>query len=97
MVGVDSVSKIPGEISPVNLAARIKHPVMMYAGADDIRTPLEQTSGMQRALSSAGNPPRKVIIKAEEGHGFGKIENRVELYQEMLKFLDQHIGAGSKR
>jgi len=97
LVGVKDPSDYPSDVSPVNLADRIKQPVLVYAGADDIRTPLEQTSAMVRALERAGNPPKKVIIKAEEGHGFGKPENNVELYNEIIKFLDTHIGAGSKR
>lgn len=40
---------------------------------------------------------KKVIVKAGEGHGFGKLENNVELYNEIIKFLDMHIGAQSKR
>jgi dipeptidyl aminopeptidase/acylaminoacyl peptidase len=92
LVGVDSPSKYPPELSPVNLADRIKQPVFIYAGAEDIRTPLEQTTAMVRALERAGNPPRKVLIKAEEGHGYGKLENNVDLFEEMLRFLDATIG-----
>ncbi|HXF45971.1 MAG TPA: prolyl oligopeptidase family serine peptidase, partial [Burkholderiaceae bacterium] len=92
LVGVDAPSKYPPELSPVNLADRIKQPVFIYAGAEDIRTPLEQTTAMVRALERAGNPPKKVLIKAEEGHGFGRPENNVDLYNEMLKFLDATIG-----
>jgi dipeptidyl aminopeptidase/acylaminoacyl peptidase len=92
LVGVDAPSKYPPELSPVNLADRIKQPVFIYAGAEDIRTPLEQTTAMVRALERAGNPPQKVLIKSEEGHGFGKLENNVDLYNEILKFLDATIG-----
>jgi len=92
LVGADSPSKYPPELSPVNVADRIKQPVFIYAGAEDIRTPLEQTTAMVRALERAGNPPKKVLIKPEEGHGFGKVENNVDLFQEMLKFLDAAIG-----
>lgn len=97
MLGVDSPSKTASEVKPVALAAKIKQPIMFYAGADDIRTPLEQTSGMVGALERAGNKPKKVIIKAGEGHGYGKVENNVELYNEILDFLDTTIGPKSKR
>lgn len=96
-IGVKRVADIPPEISPVNLADRIKHPVMFYAGADDIRTPLEQTTRMIRALERAGNPPKTVLIKPGEGHGFGRVENNAELYNAILKFLDEQIGPGSRR
>jgi len=96
VVGVKDVSDIPAEISPVNIADRIKQPIMFYAGADDIRTPLEQTSRMIRALERAGNTPRAVVIKAGEGHGFGKVENNVDLYNTVFKFLDETIGPKGK-
>lgn len=97
LIGAKSTLDIPPEVSPVNLADKIKQPVRVYAGADDIRTPLEQTSRMVRALEKAGNPPKAVIIKAGEGHGFDKSENNVELYDKIFEFLDQNIGAKSKR
>jgi dipeptidyl aminopeptidase/acylaminoacyl peptidase len=93
LIGVERTSDIPREISPVNLADRIKQPVLIYAGADDIRTPLEQTTGMVRALERAGNPPKAVIVKPEEGHGYGRIENNVDLYNRILEFLDATIGS----
>jgi dipeptidyl aminopeptidase/acylaminoacyl peptidase len=96
-LGAKSPSDYPREASPVYLADRIKQPLLIYAGADDIRTPLEQTSAMVSALERAGNPPKKVIIKAGEGHGYGKLENNVELYNAILEFLDTTIGPKSKR
>lgn len=96
VVGAESTSSIPGIASPVTYADKIKGPIMLYAGAEDIRTPLEQTRAIQSALERAGNRPKAVVIKAEEGHGFGKLENTVDLYNQVFKFLAEHIGAGSK-
>jgi dipeptidyl aminopeptidase/acylaminoacyl peptidase len=95
LVGAKSPSDYPRDVSPINLADRIKQPLLIYAGADDIRTPLEQTSAMISALQRSGNPPKKVIIKAGEGHGYGKVDNNVELYKEILDFLDATIGPKS--
>jgi dipeptidyl aminopeptidase/acylaminoacyl peptidase len=92
MIGVKTTRDTPADISPVNLADRIKQPLLIYAGEDDIRTPLEQTTRMIRALERAGNKPRAVIIKPGEGHGFGKTENNVELYEAIFKFLEESIG-----
>jgi dipeptidyl aminopeptidase/acylaminoacyl peptidase len=33
-----------------------------------------------------------VIVKPGEGHGFGKTENNVELYEAIFKFLEESIG-----
>ena len=97
VIGVTDTSKIPHDISPVYLADKIKQPLMLYWGADDIRVPVEQANLMIRALERAGNPPKIVLIKKEEGHGFGRVENNIELYTQMLDFLDTNIGAKSKR
>jgi dipeptidyl aminopeptidase/acylaminoacyl peptidase len=96
LIGVGPGQPIPRELSPVHLADRIKQPVMLYAGADDVRTPLEQTTRMVDALTRAGNPPRATVIKPGEGHGFGRPENKLELYDTMLKFLDAAIGPGRR-
>jgi dipeptidyl aminopeptidase/acylaminoacyl peptidase len=96
LVGLSKNPNALKENSPVHMADRIKAPLFMYAGADDIRTPLEQTTRMISALERAGNPPKTVVIKRNEGHGFGKVENNVELYEKILDFLDQQIGPRSR-
>ena len=83
-------------VSPAYLADRIKAPVLMYSGVDDIRVPLEQPQKMRKALEAL-NKPVVWIQKDEEGHGFGKLENNVDLYNQVLTFLDKHIGAGAAR
>jgi dipeptidyl aminopeptidase/acylaminoacyl peptidase len=95
ILGAESTSTIPDVVSPIHLANRIKGPIMIYAGADDVRTPREQTEAMIAALERAGNPPKKVIIKPEEGHGFGRLQNRIELYNAIFEFLDTTIGPKS--
>jgi dipeptidyl aminopeptidase/acylaminoacyl peptidase len=92
VVGAESTSSIPAIASPVSYAEKIKGPIMMYAGVDDIRTPLEQTRAAQSALERAGNRPKAMVVKTEEGHGFGKLENNVDLYNQIFKFLEEHIG-----
>jgi len=70
----------------------MKGALFMWAGADDIRTPIEQTRNMASALERAGNPPKEMLIKPGEGHGYGSVDNNIELYDRMLKFLDEQIG-----
>jgi len=78
-------------VSPAYLANRIKAPVLMYSGAADIRVPLEQPQKMRRALNAAGQNPEWIVM-ADEGHGFGVLENNVQLYRRVLDFLAKHIG-----
>jgi dipeptidyl aminopeptidase/acylaminoacyl peptidase len=77
--------------SPVNMAAKMKAPLLIISGQADTRTPLEQAEKMREALRKVGKEP-EWLVKAEEGHGFAKVENRLDTYNTMLKFLDKHTG-----
>ena len=88
----DLGSQLVRDISPVNYASKIKGGVFLYAGEDDIRVPIDQIYRMDKALKAAGNPAKAFVIKKKEGHGFGKLENNVDLYTQVLKFLDEQIG-----
>lgn len=92
IIGEDKAPGTAKAVSPLTNANKIKAPVFFYAGADDIRTPLEQTNLMVDALRRNGQQP-EVLIKKEEGHGFGRLENRIDMYEKILKFLDTHIGS----
>jgi len=79
-------------VSPAFLASRIKAPILMYSGVDDYIVPLEQPKKMRAALAAEGHSVRW-ISKDDEAHGFGKLANNVDLYNEVLDFLDQNIGS----
>lgn len=80
------------EISPVHQAGRIRKPVLLYAGQDDIRVPIAQIHDMKSQLEGAGNPPKDFIVKEKEGHGFGRLENNVDTWTRILDFLKAQIG-----
>lgn len=82
-------------VSPARHADKLKGALFMYAGRDDIRTPLEQTFKMVNALKAVGKAPEVLMIKDKEGHGYADPKNRIDLYEQMLAFLDKHIGPGS--
>jgi dipeptidyl aminopeptidase/acylaminoacyl peptidase len=88
----DLDSKLIRDISPVFNADKIKGAVFLYAGLNDIRVPIDQINRMDKALKAAGNPAKAYVVKEKEGHGFGKLENNVELYTQILKFLEEQIG-----
>ena len=91
----DSWDKVK-PISPAYNVARIKAPLAMYAGRDDVRTPLEQTERVVDEMKKLGKAPEYVFIADGEGHGFGKPENNLKKYELMLDFLDRHIGSKSR-
>ncbi|HEX5694635.1 MAG TPA: prolyl oligopeptidase family serine peptidase, partial [Arenimonas sp.] len=77
---------------PVTYASQIDIPVFLAAGARDPRCPPENTEVMFEALEQAGNKPEGMIIQSGEMHGFYEVDNRVNLYTQMLEFFNRHIG-----
>ncbi|HRQ63333.1 MAG TPA: S9 family peptidase [Xanthomonadaceae bacterium] len=80
--------------SPVNHAERIQAPVFMAYGKQDPRVVIKHLELMEAALKRAGKP-YEVMVKDDEGHGFGKFENQVEFYSAMERFLSRHLAPRS--
>jgi dipeptidyl aminopeptidase/acylaminoacyl peptidase len=84
------------EVSPVNLAGRIKAPVFLAAGGKDERAPMEHTRKMEKALKEAGVPVESLYFKSE-GHGFFTEPHRREYYARLLAFLSTHLGGAKAK
>jgi dipeptidyl aminopeptidase/acylaminoacyl peptidase len=78
------------ETSPVNLAGRIKAPVLMAYGAADVRVPIEHGTRMKDALDKAGAKYEWMVMEGE-GHGFRDPENQKAFYTAMEKFLARNL------
>ena len=76
-------------ISPVNRIDRIAAPLMVLHGANDPRVPVEEAE--QIAAEAAKHVPTQKLIFEDEGHGFSKLENRIEAYRRIVDFLDDHV------
>lgn len=76
--------------SPVNMADRIKVPVLLAHGGEDRRAPVFQAEAMRDALQEAGRDP-EWIYHHSEGHGFFAQENRIAFYQALLTFFRQSL------
>lgn len=81
--------------SPNRMAARIKVPVFLAAGGEDVIAPIEHSKKMERALKAAGVPVETLYYDTE-GHGFYLEAHNREYYTRLLAFLDKHIGQGAK-
>lgn len=79
------------EVSPTNMADRIRVPVLLAAGGEDLRAPVAHTELMERRLRAAGVPVESLYFRTE-GHGFYNEANRREYYTKLLAFLSRHIG-----
>jgi len=77
--------------SPVTYSARYGPPVLLLHGDQDWTVPIEQSEIMERALKKAGKPVRLITYKGE-GHGGWQDETEAEALDEMLKFVETHIG-----
>jgi dienelactone hydrolase len=78
------------EFSPTTHAARIKATPMLIHGEDDIRAPIDHAYAMRDALEEVGKDPKWLKID-DSGHGAGSLENRLELYESLLGFLDSNL------
>ena len=76
--------------SPVKQAARLKRPVLLAFGENDLRVPLAHGKRMRDALREAGNEPEWVSYPGE-GHGFSITGNRVDFADRMAAFLARHL------
>jgi len=75
--------------SPIKNVDKIKVPVFIIQGEEDVRVPKDHAFALRDALE-ARNHPYEWMMKSGEGHGFYKPENNVERWEAMLKFLDKH-------
>jgi dipeptidyl aminopeptidase/acylaminoacyl peptidase len=76
--------------SPVYHIDKLKAALFIVHGTEDVRVPIENAYLLEEHLNKKGIQYKKMY--KEDGHGFQKEEYRVELYEEMLKFLKEHIG-----
>jgi dipeptidyl aminopeptidase/acylaminoacyl peptidase len=77
-------------VTPLLLADRIKQPVMLAYGRGDRRVPIEHGERMRDALVKAGNAPQWTVYD-DEGHGWLKLETRVDFAQRLERFLAEHL------
>ncbi|MBV1775012.1 S9 family peptidase [Burkholderiaceae bacterium DAT-1] len=72
-------------------ADKIKAPVLMAYGSDDIRVPLIHGQRIRDLLQKKGNTVEWKVY-AGEGHGWSKLENRLDWAARFQSFIDRYIG-----
>lgn len=80
-------------VSPITRADEIRCPMFIAHGLNDPRVPVGEAMQLAVALKKRGLHPVELYFP-DEGHGFAKLENRVLFYEQMVEFLDAHIGDG---
>ncbi len=77
-------------ISPIKHVDKIKVPVLIIHGKDDQNVSIRQSKELASALKSNQVPHKTLLIKGEGHHVFG-MENRVMVFKEILRFLDENL------
>ncbi|KRB51155.1 S9 family peptidase [Phenylobacterium sp. Root700] len=80
------------KISPLNMSARMKKPMMIYQGANDPRVPQSESEQMVARLRAQGTQVWYVLAK-DEGHGVAKKQNAEAVRATEIVFLKQVLGA----
>ncbi|WP_281194785.1 S9 family peptidase [Halorubrum sp. F4] len=77
-------------ISPINNVESIESPLFVLHGANDPRVPVGEAERIVEEARKQDVPVRKLIFD-DEGHGFSKLENRIEAYRAIVEFLGEHV------
>ena len=87
---VPEEKEIMNEVSPVFHINTIKKPLFVVQGANDPRVNIDESDQIVEGLRQ-NNIDVPYMVKYDEGHGFGKEENRMDLYEAMMGFFAIHL------
>jgi dipeptidyl aminopeptidase/acylaminoacyl peptidase len=79
------------ERSPLNYVHRIKRPLLIGQGANDVRVKASESEQIVAAMQRQGIPVTYVSY-SDEGHGLGRPENRRSFTAVAEAFLATHLG-----
>jgi dipeptidyl aminopeptidase/acylaminoacyl peptidase len=83
-------AKVAKEVSPVFQIDKIKKPLFVVQGANDPRVNINESDQIVKAMRAKGFEV-PYMVKYDEGHGFGKEPNRIELYKYMMGFFAENF------
>ena len=76
--------------SPITFIARIKAPLLVLHGSNDIRVPKEESEQVV-ALLQAQHGTVEAHYYSNEGHGFSKRENQIDALERTVEWLDRYL------
>ena len=77
-------------ISPLSHVDKIDDPVLIVHGRRDPRVVMKHADRFRSELKKE-KKSFEWLVKANEGHGFRKEKNRLELYRKIDKFLSKNL------
>ncbi len=77
-------------VSPALNIEKLNKPLFVVQGANDPRVNIDESDQIVSSLRNRGfDVP--YMVKYNEGHGFSREENRIELYETMMGFFKKHL------
>ena len=80
--------------SPINFVERIKKPLLVAQGANDVRVVRQHSDRIVETMRAKGLDVEYIVFE-DEGHSIRRWRNRVELARAMERFLAKHLGGRS--
>ncbi|MGI0091518.1 MAG: S9 family peptidase [Nitrososphaerales archaeon] len=80
------------DASPIFFVDKIRAPVLLVAGGNDPRCPLEETLQASTELQKLGRPV-ELVSYMDEGHGFRITRNKVGAYSKIIDFLEKYLSS----
>jgi dipeptidyl aminopeptidase/acylaminoacyl peptidase len=77
-------------VSPLRHADRIRAPLLLIHGDEDIRVPITHSKRLMKAMDKADRPYEWLLLK-NDGHGVS-VGNAEMFQNRVLDFIDRHIG-----
>jgi dipeptidyl aminopeptidase/acylaminoacyl peptidase len=77
--------------SPITMVDRIRTPLLVAQGANDVRVVRAQSDTIVASLRERGVPV-EYLVADDEGHGFANPENRMRLNRAVERHFAEHLG-----
>jgi dipeptidyl aminopeptidase/acylaminoacyl peptidase len=78
------------QLSPIHKVDRVIAPTIVLHGANDTNVPVVEAEQVVDNLK-ARDVPVKYVLFPDEGHGWGKTENRVTSDVEIVRWFEEHL------
>jgi dipeptidyl aminopeptidase/acylaminoacyl peptidase len=78
------------QLSPIHKVDRVIAPTIVLHGANDTNVPVVEAEQVVENLQQRGVPVKYVLFP-DEGHGWGKLENRVTSDVEIVRWFEAHL------
>jgi dipeptidyl aminopeptidase/acylaminoacyl peptidase len=80
--------------SPVTMVDRIRTPLLVAQGANDVRVIQAESDNIVAPLRERGVPV-EYLVAEDEGHGFENPQNQIMLFRAIERHLTEHLGGRS--